>query len=459
MDICNLLATSSKLIEVSVDSIGTVDLQWIGYAISWIFNLFSGKTAGIALGAIVFTLVLKTIVLPLDVYSRVKMKKQTLLMESMRPQMEKLQKQYANDQNMYNQKVLELQKQNGYNPLSACLPTIISLIIFMVVFSAFSQYSQYANLSSYNNMTIAYSNAVQEYVQTADGSADDKYFLIAAVEDGLNNPKEETDIVIDGGVYYRADASGNKAEDENGAYIVLNVYGYKIDYDKFSAYYGSLDGFEPLGADWNSAPEDEKNETVKDFVRVRARTAAAEYYRAHKNETSFPAATWWIGNVWYPDSMLNKEVPSFSDFRSAISRAAGYIDADYEDSYNEVTFDLQAEKGTWNGYFVLIVLAIGLMFLQQFISMRAQKASNELGSVDGQGAKTNKMMMIIMPIIFGFFSFFYSAAFSIYMITNTVYSLIATLIINKAVSVRFEKNSEKRESLRAAERANRKRLK
>ena len=69
------------------------------------------------------------------------------------------------------------------------------------------------------------------------------------------------------------------------------------------------------------------------------------------------------------------------------------------------------------------------------------------------------MMMIIMPIMFGFFSFFYSAAFSIYMIVNTCYSLISTLLINKIVSVRFEKKSEKIAQKKALGRAGRKRLK
>ena len=79
------------------------------------------------------------------------------------------------------------------------------------------------------------------------------------------------------------------------------------------------------------------------------------------------------------------------------------------------------------------------MLLQQFIMMRSQKAANELSSVDGSAAKTNKWMMILMPVIYGIFSFFYSAAFSIYMIVNTGYSLISTVIINKIVSVRFAK--------------------
>lgn len=48
----------------------------------------------------------------------------------------------------------------------------------------------------------------------------------------------------------------------------------------------------------------------------------------------------------------------------------------------------------------------------------------------------------MMPIIFGVFSFFYSAAFSVYMITSNVYSLAMTLITNKIVDVKFAKHGE-----------------
>ena len=145
------LLVSNIVNSFGVGTIPSDDLNWIGKAISWIFELFQGY-GSVALGVLVFTLLLKTLVLPLDIYSRVKTKKQSLLMENMRPQMEKLQKQYANDRNMYSQKVMELQKANGYNPLGACLPMIVSLIIFMVVFSSFSTYSNYATLRDYNSM-------------------------------------------------------------------------------------------------------------------------------------------------------------------------------------------------------------------------------------------------------------------------------------------------------------------
>ncbi len=131
----NLLAESGTL-GYGIKAIADVNLNWIGQLI----RILIEGIGIVGVGIIVFTLILKSIVLPLDIYSRIKGKKQALIMERMRPQMEKLQKQYANDKQMYNQKVMELQKKSGYSMFGACLPMIVSLVIFIVVFNAFSTY-------------------------------------------------------------------------------------------------------------------------------------------------------------------------------------------------------------------------------------------------------------------------------------------------------------------------------
>lgn len=422
MIVSNLLDSVSTgfLDGVVLEKIGTANLNWIGKIIQWLIE----GVGIVGLGIILFTLILKTIVLPLDVYSRIKTKKQSLMMEKMRPEMEKLQKQYANDKQMYSQKVMELQKANGFSMFGACIPLIVSLVIFMVVFSAFSTYSQYANLNAYNNMVDAYNASVKEFVLTDENGATVKEngFLIAG----------------------RDEATG-KVE-------------YFVNFDKFLTCYESdnSENKPAIAENFASLSEGAKKEYVGNYIRVGARQASAKYYRSHKQ--SFI----WVGNIWYPDSMLDKEIQSFSKFSSSISRAVGSgVESSYEDSYNEVVADLGKEKKTYNGYFVLIVAAIGLMFLQQFIAMRSQKAANDLGTVDGSGARTTKWMMILMPIIYGIISFFYSAAFSIYMITNTLYSLITTVIINKALDVAFKKKEEKQaiEHLSKRNSNNRKRLK
>lgn len=409
---------SQNLIDFAVNSIPSVEMSGIGYVIKWIFDLFTGFPAAIALGVIVFTIALKTLVLPLDIYSRVKTKKQSLLMKSMRPQMEKLQKQYANDKNMYSQKVMELQKAHGYNPLGACLPMIVSLVIFMVIFSSFSTYSNYATLITYNNLVDAYNGSVITYVMVNEDDANDKHFLIPVGED--NEEFSEWQLSTDGKVI----VGGEK----------VNVNGYKVNYDRFIGCYKETNAdFD--GANFLTQVESDKISVVLDFVKMNARTASADYYIEHRSETSFL----WIGNMWYPDSAFNKEIPAYASFQSSIARATSGLNASYEESYNEVTANLTAQKNQVNGYFVLIILSIGSMFLQQFVMMRSQKDANELSTVDGSAATQNKWMMILMPIIFGIFSFMYSAAFSVYMICNTLYGLLSTLIINKIVTVRYEK--------------------
>ncbi|MBP5467211.1 MAG: YidC/Oxa1 family membrane protein insertase, partial [Clostridia bacterium] len=91
--------------------------------IMWLVSI----TSSVAMGVILFTLFLKLITLPFDFMSRFSMRKNSIKMEQMRPELEKLQQQYANDKNLYNQKMMALYKKNGYSMFGACLPTIITL--------------------------------------------------------------------------------------------------------------------------------------------------------------------------------------------------------------------------------------------------------------------------------------------------------------------------------------------
>ena len=134
-------------------------LNWLGRIIQWIVEI----VPNIGLGIVLFTLILKVITLPLDIYSKASMRKNSLKMEKMRPQLEKLQKQYQNDQKMYNQKMMEMYKKNGYSMFGACLPMIVTLVVFMIVLGAFSDYSDFTNVDTYRRMTESYNEAVLAY--------------------------------------------------------------------------------------------------------------------------------------------------------------------------------------------------------------------------------------------------------------------------------------------------------
>ena len=147
-----------------------VALNWIGKIIRWIIGGFSA----VGVGIIVFSLVLKLVVLPFDIYQRISMRKQNTKMKENQEKMEKLQKQYANDKAMYNQKLMEMYKANGISMFSSCLPMILSLVIFIVAINAFNAYAQYAAIENYNYMVQAYNEQLLEYSpEITDGNISD----------------------------------------------------------------------------------------------------------------------------------------------------------------------------------------------------------------------------------------------------------------------------------------------
>lgn len=92
MGIFNLLASADPVIPFLGETFN-ISLNWIGKLI----NSLIGAVGIVGVGIIVFSLILKVIVLPFDVYQRVSMRKQNIKMKENKEKLEKLQKQYAND--------------------------------------------------------------------------------------------------------------------------------------------------------------------------------------------------------------------------------------------------------------------------------------------------------------------------------------------------------------------------
>lgn len=426
----NLLA--QNVLGYSVNTVPSISLDWIGQLIRVLIE----GIGIVGVGIIVFTLILKCIVLPLDIYSRVQGKKQALIMERMRPQMEKLQQQYANDKTMYNQKVVELQRKSGYSMLGSCLPMIVSLVIFIFVWQSFATYSQYANLESYNDLVKAYNGVVKTYVIEENPANEDYGFLIPVDEEG----NEIADITVKEPADYEVDFAKFAKHYNNAKSLTLSENEVFVqlanDYKKVHTGYDGAFSAEIVNkVDENGNLSDTASAIrvtlVNFYLEEPAAQAARDYYL--ENNNSFL----WVRNLWYPDSMFNKELPNFADFKKSVAKAN--ISDAYAQSYEKVTSALGDAKSAYNGYFVLIVMSIGFMLLQQFISMRSNKAVNDLSTVDGTGARTNKWMMIMMPLIYGVFAFTYSASFSVYMITNTLFSLATMLLINKLVDIWFKR--------------------
>ncbi len=100
--------------------------------LNWINGWFGGGPGYWGITIILFTVMIRLCLTPLDIRSRASMRKTTKL----QPQLQALQKKYANDKDKLNAKTAELYKKAHVNPLSSCLPLLLTWPILIAVFGA-----------------------------------------------------------------------------------------------------------------------------------------------------------------------------------------------------------------------------------------------------------------------------------------------------------------------------------
>lgn len=111
----------------------------IGYYIcipfAWLVRLFYSLTGSYGVALILFTLVIKLIMLPFQMKS----KKSMMRMNRLSGKMQELQKKYANNQAKYAEEMQKLYAEEGVSPMSGCLWSFIPLPILLALYSIIRQ--------------------------------------------------------------------------------------------------------------------------------------------------------------------------------------------------------------------------------------------------------------------------------------------------------------------------------
>ena len=92
-----------------------------------------GVIGNYGLSIIVFTIIVKLILMPLTV----KQTKSTFAMSEINPKVKEIQAKYKNKPEKQNEEISKLYKESGINPLSGCLPILIQMPILMGLFYVF----------------------------------------------------------------------------------------------------------------------------------------------------------------------------------------------------------------------------------------------------------------------------------------------------------------------------------
>ncbi len=132
----------------------------IGDLLRWILDAIYSLVGNYGWSVLIFTLLIRLILMPLDVKSKRSMKR----MQAVQPRIDELNKKYANDKDKLNKKMQELYQKEKISPLSGCLPMLIQLPILFAMFAVMREIA--------NEETVAMILSIKENLEA--GIADFK---------------------------------------------------------------------------------------------------------------------------------------------------------------------------------------------------------------------------------------------------------------------------------------------
>ena len=133
-----LLTASHHIAKIPV-VLGVSIPVWDQYVsfIKWSLNSLGDFFGEAGLAIIAFTIIIKTILLPLTI----KATRSSRNMQELQPKIKELQKKHGKDRQKLSQETMALYQAHGVNPMAGCLPMLIQIPIFWGLYRGISNLS------------------------------------------------------------------------------------------------------------------------------------------------------------------------------------------------------------------------------------------------------------------------------------------------------------------------------
>lgn len=120
--------------------------NWFLEAMRWIYSLTCSISAS-GFGNVFLTILISTILLrALTIFSDIKTRKSSAKMAEVQPEIQRLQKKYANDPRRFQAEQSKLMKEKGVSMWGSCLPMLITMPLFFCFIAAFRYWGYEMNL-------------------------------------------------------------------------------------------------------------------------------------------------------------------------------------------------------------------------------------------------------------------------------------------------------------------------
>lgn len=336
-------------------------------------NALGGGVASFGWTVVLFTVILRLILSPLDIWQKVISRRNNKAMERMKPQLEALQARYADDKQRLQQEQMALYKKEKYSTMGMCLPTIVTFVVFFVVFAGFRQMVGYQFAKDYKECVKTYNSSIAAQIEQNK----DKDFIL----DNRDGKWDVDDIKkTQSGKDFYTEAQKNAQQ------AVYNVY-YSEDQVTIRSFLWIKNIF--VSDNWAQA--------VPDFATVTGQKGMAT------------------------SKLTGITVDEYNDVMAKVLGTGGY---GKDGKWNGLLI------------LPILSIALSFLSTKLLSGSQAQPPAPPQDA-QGEGAEkaksqqqTMKMMQYVMPVMMGVFALFYSGAFALYMFTSSLCAILFQLSFN-----------------------------
>lgn len=129
-------------------------------------RILSKLAGSYGLGIILLTIIVRVAMWPLGVSQQRSMKQ----MQTLQPRMKAIQERYKNDPQTMQRKMMEFYKEHNFNPMSGCLPLLIQMPIFILLYSTLMS-PQFIKMAG--NAPFLFVNSLDSTLRTSAGISKD----------------------------------------------------------------------------------------------------------------------------------------------------------------------------------------------------------------------------------------------------------------------------------------------
>lgn len=320
---------------------------------------------------VAFTVILRVILSPLDIWQKMVARRNAKAMKRMKPQLEALQAKYGDDKQRMQQEQMALYKKEKYSMMGMCLPTIVTFVVFFVVFAGFRQMVGYQWAQDYKNSYNVYETALSEQIEAKYGKG----------EDGIANLDDIP-----------------KTEEGAAFYTAAKEVAQRAVYD---SYYS------------------EEQKSVRSFLWIK------NIFVSDNWSTEVPNFEVVTGQSGFATSKLTGiTIDEYNDVMGGVIGTGGY---GKNGKWNGLLI-LPVLS------ILLSFLSTKLLSNAQGQPPAPQMTSgDDKGKEGGKPAdqmQSMKAMQYMMPIMMGVFALLYSGAFALYMFTSSLTAILFQLTFN-----------------------------